>query len=136
MIPGTERNQWEAERKALHERQALMSREAELETELEEVPDDIKEGGTAAEPPEPTLSSAVPEPKSHDLGDRAVLELPGIPAPVEQVVIVKRYREPWSALLPLAAVYLAENFRVILALLVAAFLIWCIRDAQAAIIFR
>ena len=136
IIPGTERNQWEAMQKALHERQALMSREAELETEQEAVPDDINEGGTAAEQAEPTLTPNVPEPESHTQDNQPILELPGIPERIERVVIVKRYREPWSELLLLAATYLAENFRFILALLVAAFLMWCISDAQAAIIFR
>ena len=53
-----------------------------------------------------------------------------------RVVIVKRYREPSSELVLLATAYLAENFRVILALLVAALLLWCMRDAQATVIFR
>ena len=112
---------------------ATASREAVQEPEREPVPDDINEDGTEAEQPELTLSSTVPESEAHSSEDRAVLELPGIPAPG---VIVKRYHEPWSALLLLAATYLDEHFRFILALLVAAFLLWFIRDAQAVIIFR
>ncbi len=83
IVPGTERNQWELERKALHARHAVMSREAELETELEEVPDDITEGGTAAEQAEPTLTPNVPEPESHTEDDQPILELPGIPERIE-----------------------------------------------------
>jgi hypothetical protein len=131
IVPGTSRSAWEQERNDLHERRAFMSRQAELEAELEEVPDDIIEGGTEAEQAEPELEidndiAVVSKDK-----DEPVSELPSIPNPVQRVVIVKRSTENW--LLP----YIAENFRFLLALVVAIIIIWSMSSAaHAAVLFR
>ncbi len=136
IIPGTHRWTWEAERKALHERHQMMVEEAEREAEQREVPVDRSEPEIGVEQAELVFSSGRPEPDDANGDKEPVLEHSMEKVELRTVIIVRRYKEPWPGLLPLGVVYCAENFRFILALLLAAALIWSMSGAQTAVIFR
>jgi len=137
IVPGTHRAAWEAERKSLHYYHVIMLREAEQETEQKQVPDDIMKGGTEAEQPELEREIAADMNVTSKTEDEPVSELPSIPSRVEPIVIVKRYQEPSDSLVFAGMRVLADNFHMVLALLITLSIIWSMSTVtHAAALFR